>query len=82
MALTTPEIYKLLPKTNCKECRANSCFAFAALVFKGEREINECPYVDKASTDHVKKNNNIKHNSTETEQDRTAQKPEGTGCRH
>ena len=69
MALTTPEIYKLLPKTNCKECRANSCFAFAALVFKGEREINECPYVDKASTEHVKKNNH-QLNSTETEQDR------------
>ncbi|ACN15942.1 conserved hypothetical protein [Desulforapulum autotrophicum HRM2] len=69
MTLTTPEIYKLLPKTNCKECRANSCFAFAALVFKGDREIDECPYVDKKSIALVKKNNS-QHNSIETEQDK------------
>jgi len=54
MTLTTIDIYKLLPKTNCKECRANSCFAFAALVFKGDREIDECPYVDKTQTGLLK----------------------------
>ncbi|MCP4115088.1 MAG: DUF3786 domain-containing protein [Desulfobacteraceae bacterium] len=47
MTHSTIDIYKLLPKTNCKECRAPSCLAFAALMFKGEREIEECPYVNK-----------------------------------
>lgn len=72
MTLTTPEIYKLLPKTNCKECRANTCFAFAALVFKGERAIDECPYVDE-ETIALLKANNKKKDSTETEQDRMLQ---------
>ncbi|MDY0220775.1 MAG: DUF3786 domain-containing protein [Desulfobacterium sp.] len=72
MVLTTPEIYKLLPKTNCKECRANTCFAFAALVFKGEREIDECPYVDRETIALLKKNNK-KQASIETEQDRMLQ---------
>ncbi len=29
MALTGLEIYKLLPKTNCKECGFPTCLAFA-----------------------------------------------------
>ncbi len=63
MTLSTIEIYKLLPKTNCKECRTQSCFAFAALMFKGEREISECPYVGKEVVDlfkgTVKRSNTI-----------------------
>ncbi|MBW1894348.1 MAG: DUF3786 domain-containing protein [Deltaproteobacteria bacterium] len=41
------EIFKLLPKTNCKECRAPSCLAFSVLVFKGEKQLDECPYIEK-----------------------------------
>ena len=40
------EIFKLLPKTNCKECGAPSCLAFSVLVFKGEKQLGECPYVE------------------------------------
>lgn len=41
------EIFKLLPKTNCKECHTPSCLAFSVLVFKGEKQLSECPYVEK-----------------------------------
>lgn len=43
--LNSMEIFKLLPKTNCKECHAPSCLAFSVLVGKGERQLSECPYV-------------------------------------
>lgn len=63
MTHSTIDIYKLLPKTNCKECRTPSCMAFAALMFKGEREIGECPYVSKEVIDlfkgAVKKTNTV-----------------------
>ena len=37
------EIFKLLPKTNCKRCGQPTCMAFAAALTKGETDINECP---------------------------------------
>lgn len=42
------EIYKNLEKTNCGKCGLPTCLAFAAAVFKGDRRIGECPYVDDA----------------------------------
>ena len=41
------EILKLLPKTNCKECSYPTCLAFASAVFKTERPLSDCPYVEK-----------------------------------
>ncbi len=43
---TTMEIFKLLDKSNCRECNAATCLAFAAAVFKGTRRIEECPRLD------------------------------------
>ncbi len=43
--LTAMEIYKYLPKTNCKECHVASCFAFASFVFKGDKQPDMCPYL-------------------------------------
>uniref|UniRef100_A0A832GPX9 4Fe-4S domain-containing protein n=1 Tax=Caldimicrobium thiodismutans TaxID=1653476 RepID=A0A832GPX9_9BACT len=39
------EIYKYLPKTNCKECGELSCLAFAGKVAIGEAEISLCPHL-------------------------------------
>jgi hypothetical protein len=45
-ALNNPmAIFKLLPKTNCRECGERTCLAFAASVFKGSRSLEECPYL-------------------------------------
>ncbi|MDY6856512.1 MAG: DUF3786 domain-containing protein [Thermodesulfobacteriota bacterium] len=40
------EIFKLLDKSNCRQCNEKTCLAFAARVFKGERQLNECPQLD------------------------------------
>ncbi|MDY6988584.1 MAG: DUF3786 domain-containing protein [Thermodesulfobacteriota bacterium] len=37
------DIYKLLDKSNCRECGEATCLAFAAAVFTGKRQLNECP---------------------------------------
>jgi acetyl-CoA decarbonylase/synthase complex subunit gamma len=45
MALTGIEIFKLLPKTNCKECGDPTCLAFAMKLAAGKAELTLCPYV-------------------------------------
>lgn len=42
------DLFKILPKTNCKECGASTCLAFSVLVFKGEKTAEACPYIPKA----------------------------------
>ena len=39
------EIYKLLPKSNCKQCGLATCLAFAAEVIKGQKRLDECPHL-------------------------------------
>ncbi len=39
------EVLKLLEKSNCRKCNDATCMLFAAKVFKGERQISECPYI-------------------------------------
>jgi hypothetical protein len=40
------EIYKLLPKLNCRQCRVPTCLAFADLVIKGEKYLDDCPHLE------------------------------------
>ncbi len=37
------EIYKLLPKNNCKKCRQPTCIAFASLAVPGIKNAEDCP---------------------------------------
>jgi len=41
------DIYKILNKSNCRQCRVATCMAFAALVFKGEKTLDSCPHIDR-----------------------------------
>lgn len=43
MALSGLDIYKHLPKTNCKECGLATCLAFAMKVASGQAALEECP---------------------------------------
>ena len=43
MALTGLDIYKQLPKENCKECGLPTCLAFAMKVAAGQVGLEECP---------------------------------------
>ncbi len=45
MALTGIQIYKHLPKTNCKECGFPTCLAFAMKLAQKQIELDKCPYV-------------------------------------
>lgn len=40
------EIFKLLDKSNCKKCNEPTCLAFAAAVFNGQKQLDECPSLD------------------------------------
>jgi len=45
MALSGIEIYKHLPKTNCKACGFPTCLAFAMKLAAKSVELSACPYV-------------------------------------
>jgi acetyl-CoA decarbonylase/synthase complex subunit gamma len=45
MALTGLDIYKRLPKTNCKECGFPTCLAFAMKMAAKQVSLDKCPYV-------------------------------------
>ncbi|HUV52158.1 MAG TPA: acetyl-CoA decarbonylase/synthase complex subunit gamma [Dehalococcoidia bacterium] len=49
MALTGIQIYKYLPKTNCKECGQPTCLAFAMKLAASQAELSACPYVSAES---------------------------------
>ncbi|UCD34644.1 MAG: acetyl-CoA decarbonylase/synthase complex subunit gamma [Nitrospiraceae bacterium] len=45
MALTGVQIFKLLPKTNCKKCGFPTCLAFAMKLAQGGIDLSACPDV-------------------------------------
>jgi acetyl-CoA decarbonylase/synthase complex subunit gamma len=45
MALSGLEIYKQLPRTNCKECGFPTCLAFAMKMAAGQVPLEKCPHV-------------------------------------
>ncbi|MBC7252396.1 MAG: acetyl-CoA decarbonylase/synthase complex subunit gamma [Actinobacteria bacterium] len=50
MGLSGLDIFKKLPKTNCKECGFPTCLAFAMKLAAGQANLDDCPYV----TDEVR----------------------------
>ncbi|MDI6759140.1 MAG: acetyl-CoA decarbonylase/synthase complex subunit gamma [Candidatus Omnitrophota bacterium] len=49
MPLSGLDIYKLLPKTNCRECGFATCLAFAMQLAKKTVGIDKCPYLTEES---------------------------------
>ena len=45
MALKALDIYKLLPKTNCKKCGCPTCLAFAMKLAQKQATLDQCPDV-------------------------------------
>ncbi len=48
------DIYKLLPKTNCKKCGEPTCFVFATKLSQGEYEIEDCPELNEEQLNGLK----------------------------
>jgi acetyl-CoA decarbonylase/synthase, CODH/ACS complex subunit gamma len=46
MALSGIQIYKMLPKTNCKDCGFPTCLAFAMKLAAKQIELSACPHVN------------------------------------
>jgi len=49
MALSGVEIFKLLPKTNCKKCGFPTCLAFAMKLAQGGVDLEKCPDISQES---------------------------------
>jgi acetyl-CoA decarbonylase/synthase complex subunit gamma len=49
MALKGLDIFKLMPKTNCKDCGDPTCMAFAMKVAQGAVSIDKCPHMSPES---------------------------------
>lgn len=45
MALTGLDIFKITPKTNCKDCGSPTCMAFAMKVAQGAITLDKCPHL-------------------------------------
>lgn len=53
MGLTGIQIFKMLPQTNCKECGASTCLAFAMNLAAGKAELDQCPYVSEEAREKL-----------------------------
>jgi acetyl-CoA decarbonylase/synthase complex subunit gamma len=53
MALTGLEIFKLLPKTNCKKCGMPTCLAFAMALAQKRAKLDDCPDVSQEARDKL-----------------------------
>lgn len=49
MALSGMQIYKLLPRTNCKDCGFPTCLAFAMKLAAKQADLADCPHVSEES---------------------------------
>lgn len=49
MALKALDIFKLLPKTNCKKCGCPTCLAFAMKLAQKQASLDQCPDVSETS---------------------------------
>ncbi|NPV73410.1 MAG: acetyl-CoA decarbonylase/synthase complex subunit gamma [Pelotomaculum sp.] len=53
MGLTGLEIFKQLPKTNCRDCGQTTCLAFAMAVATGKAVPDRCPHLSEAARDFL-----------------------------
>lgn len=49
------EIYKLLPKTNCRKCGQPTCMMFASLATEGIKGSDDCPALTETGADNLQK---------------------------
>ena len=53
MALTGLEIFKLLPRTNCKKCGKPTCLAFAMQLAQKRAKLEDCPDVSEEAKEKL-----------------------------
>src|SRR6056297_1310920 len=69
--LKTPmEILKLLDQSNCRQCNEPTCMAFAAQVFKGKKQLSDCPKLD---AEIIEKYGETDEDANDSEKPRTSE---------
>ena len=63
------EIFNLLDKSNCRKCNEKTCLAFAAAVFQGQKQLDQCPLLESNIITKYE-GNAAKQTSMERDQDR------------
>ena len=53
MALTGLEIFKLLPKGNCKKCGMPTCLAFAMQLAQKRAKLEDCPEISEEAKEKL-----------------------------
>lgn len=53
MALTGLDIFKKLPKTNCKDCGQSTCLAFAMAMATGKASHEQCPHLSESAREEL-----------------------------
>lgn len=51
--LAAMDVFKHLPRSNCRECGVPTCLAFAALVVQGQKQPGDCPYLEPGSAEAI-----------------------------
>jgi hypothetical protein len=64
------EVFKLLDKSNCRQCIEPTCLAFAAAVFNGQKRLDECPHLESSIIEQFGVNT-AKPENTDREMDET-----------
>ena len=61
------EVFKLLDKSNCRKCEEPTCLAFAAMVFKAQKDLSDCPMLSDETLERFggKKGSKIRVNEEE-----------------
>ncbi len=67
------EIFKLLDKSNCRECGQKTCLAFAGAVFMGQKKIGQCPKLDRETIERYGGQTGQRH-TVEQDRDETMRK--------
>lgn len=52
--LTPLDLYKLTPRTNCRECGFATCLAFATQVVVGKADLDACPHMDSGTLEPIR----------------------------
>ncbi|MBN1105747.1 MAG: Fe-S cluster protein, partial [Deltaproteobacteria bacterium] len=64
------EIFRLLDKSNCRECGEKTCLAFAGAVFTGQRKLRECPRLNPERVDRFEREAVPPHGDGQNPEDR------------
>lgn len=62
-------VFKLLDKSNCRQCGEKTCMAFAGAVFTGRRSLSECPRLGLDIVDAYSDDPQKRHDAAEKQDD-------------